>query len=52
MTWLRYAGIKILGVVLNRHRDSPAGRTRRYRYYEAYGGAQEPETAPRAGSAA
>jgi capsular exopolysaccharide synthesis family protein len=46
---LRYAGIKILGVVLNRHRDSPAGRTRRYRYYEAYG-AEEPET--RAGSAA
>jgi capsular exopolysaccharide synthesis family protein len=47
---LRYAGIKILGVVLNRHRDSPAGRTRRYRYYESYG-AQETETT-RAGSAA
>jgi succinoglycan biosynthesis transport protein ExoP len=46
---LRYAGIKILGVVLNRHRDNPAGRTRRYRYYEAYG-VQEPET--KTGSAA
>lgn len=54
---LRYAGVKVLGVVLNRHRDTPGGTSHRYRYYETYG-AEEPQPAvaagktPKAGSAA
>lgn len=54
---LRYAGVKVLGVVLNRHRDSPAGMSRRYRYYETYGAEEQPAApaaakTPKAGSAA
>jgi capsular exopolysaccharide synthesis family protein len=62
---LRYAGVKILGVVLNRHRETRSGMSRRYRYYETYG-SEEPQAAsasavsaaaasgtkPKAGSAA
>ncbi len=47
---LRYAGLKILGTVLNRYRSSTASPySRRYRYY---GSSEETDSLPRADSAA
>jgi len=52
---LQFAGIKVLGVVLNRHSASQGGYSgRRYQMYETYGGSLAGSGAgePKAGSAA
>ncbi|HVG08832.1 MAG TPA: polysaccharide biosynthesis tyrosine autokinase [Thermoanaerobaculia bacterium] len=47
---LQFAGIKVLGVVLNRHSAAQGGYSgRRYQMYETYG---SPASEPKAGSAA
>lgn len=46
---LRMAGVKVLGVVLNRHTTSQGGYSRHYQMYETYGSAAGE---PKAGSAA
>jgi capsular exopolysaccharide synthesis family protein len=49
MNRLRMAGIKVLGVVLNRHLASQGGYSRHYQTYETYGSTAGE---PKAGSAA
>ncbi|HEX5715111.1 MAG TPA: polysaccharide biosynthesis tyrosine autokinase [Thermoanaerobaculia bacterium] len=52
---LQFAGIKVLGVVLNRHSSAQSGYSgRRYQMYETYGGSLAGSGAgePKAGSAA
>jgi Mrp family chromosome partitioning ATPase len=46
---LRYADLKIFGLVLNRYRDGAGRYGKRYRYYDAY---EEPEPADKSPSAA
>ncbi|HWN43157.1 MAG TPA: polysaccharide biosynthesis tyrosine autokinase [Thermoanaerobaculia bacterium] len=50
---LQFAGIKVLGVVLNRHSAAQGGYSgRRYQMYETYGSAGSATGEPKAGSAA
>jgi polysaccharide biosynthesis transport protein len=50
---LQFAGIKVLGVVLNRHSSAQGGYSgKRYKMYETYGASSAGANEPKAGSAA